>query len=189
MNAISGTVSSRLELHLQRHRFCHQGIYDTIKTSFDNAVDFIKGLASSAWNWGADIINGIIDGIKSCIGKVKDAVSNVAKPLNRFFISRFPTSGRLLITKAGCRTSCPAWPVESKKQEPRIQCHELCCRGYGAPASGGLSGITQSGASSGAVADILSGIQSALADLKSSNTGDISIPVYLGGTLLDESRG
>ena len=49
-----------------------------------------------------------------------------------------------------------------------------------------LSGVTQSGASSGAVADILSGIQSALADLKSSSTGDISIPVYLGGTLLDE---
>ncbi|MCD8011898.1 MAG: hypothetical protein LUG99_01725 [Lachnospiraceae bacterium] len=54
------------------------GIYNTVKDGFNQAVSFIRGLASSAFSWGSDIINGIVDGIKSCISKVKDAVSNVA---------------------------------------------------------------------------------------------------------------
>jgi len=80
MNAISGTVSSIWSSISNGIGTTIGNIYNTIKGGFDKAVDFIKGLASSAWNWGADIINCI----KSCIGKVKDAVSNVAETIKNF---------------------------------------------------------------------------------------------------------
>jgi phage-related protein len=95
MNAISGTVSSIWSSISSGISTTIGNIYNTIKTGFDNAVDFIKGLASSAWNWGADIINGIIDGIKSCIGKVKDAVSNVAETIKSFLHFSVPDIGPL----------------------------------------------------------------------------------------------
>ena len=49
-------------------------IKDTIVNGFNAAVSFIKNLASQAFQWGADIINGIVGGIKNCIGKVADAL-------------------------------------------------------------------------------------------------------------------
>ena len=49
------------------------GIYNTIKDGFNKAVGFIKGLASQAFRWGADLIGGIVKKIRSCIGKVTDA--------------------------------------------------------------------------------------------------------------------
>lgn len=48
------------------------GIYGTIKGGFDKAVGFITRLASSAFNWGKDIIMGIVNGIKSCIADFHD---------------------------------------------------------------------------------------------------------------------
>ena len=60
------------------------GILDTIKGGFNSAVSFISGLASSAYTWGSDIISGIVDGIESCIDKVKNAVTNVAETIRSF---------------------------------------------------------------------------------------------------------
>lgn len=71
------------------------GIYNTIKNGFTNAVNFIKNLASSAFSWGADIINGIVNGIKSCIGKVKDAVCSVADTIKAFLHFSVPDEGPL----------------------------------------------------------------------------------------------
>ena len=51
---------------------------------FNNAVDFVKGLASDAWNWGADIIRGIIDGIKSMINNLADTITGVADTIRDY---------------------------------------------------------------------------------------------------------
>ncbi len=37
-----------------------------------------------SWNWGADIINGIVEGIKSKIQAVADAVTGVADKIKSF---------------------------------------------------------------------------------------------------------
>ena len=79
-NAIKSTVS---------------GIYNSIREGFNNAVSFITGLASSAWQWGADIINGIVDGIRSCIGAVTDAVKDVAGTIKSFLHFSVPDEGPL----------------------------------------------------------------------------------------------
>ena len=70
-------------------------IVTTIKSGFNTAVDFIKGLAKSALTWGSDIIDGIVTGIKNCIGKVKDAVSNVAETIKSYLHFSVPDKGPL----------------------------------------------------------------------------------------------
>ena len=70
-------------------------IVNSIRNGFNNAVSFIKGLASSAFSWGADIISGIVNGIRSMIGKVKDAVSSVANAIRSFLHFSVPDEGPL----------------------------------------------------------------------------------------------
>ena len=70
-------------------------IVNTIKTGFNTAVNFIKNLAKSAVTWGSDIIEGIVNGIKKCIGKVKDAVSNVASTIKSYLHFSVPDKGPL----------------------------------------------------------------------------------------------
>ena len=70
-------------------------IVNTIKTGFNTAVNFIKNLAKSAVTWGSDIIEGIVNVIKKCIGKVKDAVSNVASTIKSYLHFSVPDKGPL----------------------------------------------------------------------------------------------
>ena len=70
-------------------------IVNSIRNGFNNAVSFIKGLASSAFSWAADIISGIVNGIRSMIGKVKDAVSSVANAIRSFLHFSVPDEGPL----------------------------------------------------------------------------------------------
>ena len=71
------------------------GIYDTIKGGFDKAVNFVKGLASDAFNWGKDIISGIVDGIKSCINWISDACTDVADTIRSYLHFSVPDVGPL----------------------------------------------------------------------------------------------
>jgi phage-related protein len=70
-------------------------IKDTIVNGFNIAVDFIKNLASQAFSWGADIINGIVNGIRSCIQNVADAVTGVADTIRSFLHFSVPDEGPL----------------------------------------------------------------------------------------------
>lgn len=45
-------------------------IKDSIVDGFTAAIDWIKALPAQAIQWGADIIQGIVDGIKGAVGKV-----------------------------------------------------------------------------------------------------------------------
>ena len=70
-------------------------IKDTIVNGFNIAVDFIKNLASQAFSWGADIISGIVNGIRSCIQNVADAVTGVADTIRSFLHFSVPDEGPL----------------------------------------------------------------------------------------------
>jgi len=71
------------------------GIYTTIKGGFDNAVNYVKGLASDAWNWGRDIVSNIIDGLRSMIGSLADSVSNIADTIRSYLHFSVPDVGPL----------------------------------------------------------------------------------------------
>ena len=70
-------------------------IKDTIVNGFNAAVNFIKNLGSQAVQWGADIINNIVSGIKSKINAVADAVKGIADKIRSFLHFSVPDEGPL----------------------------------------------------------------------------------------------
>ena len=95
MNAIKTTVSNIWDSVKNAVTQKITAIKDTIVNGFNAAVNFIKNLASQAFQWGADIINGIVNGIKNCIGKVADAVKGVANKIKSFLHFSVPDEGPL----------------------------------------------------------------------------------------------
>ena len=70
-------------------------IKTTIVNGISGAVNWIKGLGSQAWSWGRDMINGFVNGIKSAIGAVGDAVSGVANKVRSYLHFSEPDVGPL----------------------------------------------------------------------------------------------
>lgn len=95
MQSISSTVSSIWNNIRSAVSDKISGIKSTIQNGFDAAVGYIRGLASDAWNWGRDIIQGIIDGIQSAIGWLADCVTNVADTIRDFLHFSVPDKGPL----------------------------------------------------------------------------------------------
>lgn len=61
-----------------------------------NIGDIFKNLASDALQWGKDIINNIVDGIKSAASAVGDAVKGVAQDIRKFLHFSVPDEGPLV---------------------------------------------------------------------------------------------
>lgn len=59
-------------------------IYQVISNEFNEILSFVKGLGSSFYNAGKGLIDQIIKGIKSMIGKVTSTVSSVASKIRNF---------------------------------------------------------------------------------------------------------
>lgn len=189
LNAIKTAVSTAFSSMWNGIKNTISGIYNTIKNGFTNAVNFIKNLASSAFSWGADIINGIVNGIKSCIGKVKDAVCSVADTIKSFLHFSVPDEGPLTEYESWMPDfmSELAKGIEKSKGmvkdavsglaadmvvNPQVNAGQMAMAGGGTVSSADLSSLVS------AIREGVSGING--------GGGDIVIPVYLGGTMLDE---
>lgn len=70
-------------------------IKDTIVEGFTAAIDWIKSLPAQALQWGKDIIQGIVDGIKSKVTAIGDAVKGVADKIKSFLHFSVPDEGPL----------------------------------------------------------------------------------------------
>ena len=70
-------------------------IRDVIVQGFQDAIDWIKALPAQAVQWGADIIDGIVSGITSAVGKIGKAASNVASKIRSFLGFSEPEDGPL----------------------------------------------------------------------------------------------
>lgn len=70
-------------------------IKDSVVEGFTAAIDWIKSLPAQALQWGADIIQGIVDGIKGAVGKVGEAVAGVAGKIKSFIGFSEPETGPL----------------------------------------------------------------------------------------------
>lgn len=68
---------------------------ETVPNAGREMLEFFKSIPSMALEWGKDLIDNFVDGIKSSIGKVKDAVSNVAKTVKNFIGFSEPEEGPL----------------------------------------------------------------------------------------------
>ena len=164
-------------------------IFDAVKGGFEKAKNHITGLASEAITWGKDLVMGLVNGIKSCIGKVGDAVKSVADKIKGFLHFSVPDEGPLtdyetwmpdfmrgLAKGIDKSKSVVAKAVEGVSQDMVIS-----------PNVNATSAAMESTSTSSAqnTASIVGAIHDAIAGLNMQG-GNISIPVYIGGTLLDE---
>ena len=164
-----------------------------VSGGFQAAISFITSLPGKARQWGKDFINGIADGIRSAIGNVVSAVSDVADKIRSFLHFSVPDEGPLTdyeswmpdflgglakgIEKSRGLVEKAVRNVASDMViSPKVGAAEL------ASMEGGYGGM-------GNMADFLAGITSAVSEAMAGfagQAGDIIIPVYVGGTLLDE---
>lgn len=168
------------------------GIYSTIQSGFGNAVSYIRGLAASAFQWGADIINGIVNGIRACIGNVVNAVSGVASTIRSYLHFSVPDVGPLTdfeswmpdfmkgladgIEKSkGMVKDAVSGIAADMVVNPQVRMEQMAVAGGGAVSNADLSSLV------GAIREAVSGGNNGFGQ-----SGDIVIPVYLGGTMLDE---
>lgn len=95
MNAIRTNISNIWNSVKSAVSGAITGIRTTIVNGFESAVDYIKSLPSQALQWGKDIIGGIVNGIKSKVSAVTDAVSGVAGKIKSFLHFSVPDEGPL----------------------------------------------------------------------------------------------
>lgn len=169
-------------------------IKSTVRSGFDNAVGHIKGLASQAFSWGSDMIMGIVNGIRSCIGKVSSAVSNVASTIKSYLHFSVPDVGPL--------TDYESWmpdfidgmakgidnnkyklvdAVQGMASDMRIGVPTLS-----APALKNVGTYNQQVQTNTESNGNLIGLLTQLVESMQGNSGDITIPIYLGNDLIDE---
>lgn len=189
MNAIKSTVTSIWNNVKTAIGNTIGQIYNVIHSGFEKAIGYVKGLASQAFNWGKDLVMGIVNGIKSCISAVSDAVTGVADKIRSVLHFSVPDEGPL--------TDYESWMPDfmqglAKGIEQSKGLVAKAMDGVAAdmvinPQIGRME--TATAAVSAGTADTLSGITAAIREgLSQVNnpSGDIVIPVYLGGTMLDE---
>ena len=70
-------------------------VSEFIVNGLQKGIDFIKSLPAQALQWGADFIDGLINGIRNAAGKVADAVKGIADKVKSFLHFSRPDTGPL----------------------------------------------------------------------------------------------
>lgn len=189
LNAIKSAVVSVFNGVVSAVKSAMTNVLNAVKTGFSNVKAHITGLASQAFTWGKDLIMGIVNGIKSCIGAVGDAVKSVADKIRSFLHFSVPDEGPLMDYESWMPDFMGglAKGIEKSKSmvakavdglaadmivNPQVSVGDMMGESRAVSAGQNLTGITEA-------------ITAAFESLQG-KSGDIVIPVYLGGTMLDE---
>ena len=161
-----------------------------VQSGFQSAISFITSLPGKALQWGKDFINGIADGIRSAIGNVINAVSDVADKIRSFLHFSVPDEGPLTDYESWMPDfmSGLAKGIEKSRGMVKKAVSGVASDLMLQPQAAALqmqAGRDSSGDSS--VSELLGGLREMIAGLQEmAGGGTICIPVYVGGTLLDE---
>ena len=189
VNALKSAVGGAFTSMWNGIRSTVSGIYDTIKSGFAQAVGYVTGLASRAFQWGSDLINGIVNGIRSAIGNVVGAVRDVANTIRSHLHFSVPDEGPLTDYESWMPDFMKglAQGIEKSKGMVKKAMKGVAQEMVISPTVG-ASGVALAGEGSANSADLssLAGMIREGFSGVSGNGGDIVIPVYLGGTMLDE---
>ena len=189
LNGIKSAVSSVFNSVVSGIRTAMGNVYSTVSDGFNRAVGFITGLASSAFRWGSDLINGIVNGIRSCIGNVINAVSDVADAIRSYLHFSVPDVGPL--------TDYEGWMpdfmgglaegIEKSKGMVQKAVDGVAADMVISPKVSAMEASQMQTASVDSIRQMVSGIREMFAGMQDRDgMGNICIPVYVGGTLLDE---
>ena len=80
---------------LEKVKEIAHNIGDAVKNGIQSAVDFITSLPGKALQWGRDFIQGFVDGIRSMISSVIDAVKGIANTVAEWLHFSRPEKGPL----------------------------------------------------------------------------------------------
>lgn len=162
-----------------------------VQNGFQSAISFITSLPGRALGWGRDLVNGIANGIRNAIGNVVSAVSDVAAKIRSFLHFSVPDEGPL--------TDYESWmpdfmgglarSIERSRGMVQKAISGVASDMVLSPRMGAVEDISGGSGLRGSSADLVSGISAAISEALGSfagQQGDIMIPVYIGGTLLDE---
>ena len=160
-----------------------------VQNGFQSAISFITSLPGRALQWGRDFINGIVDGIRSAIGNVVGVVSDVANTIRSYLHFSVPDVGPL--------TDYESWMpdfmgglakgIEKGRGLVKKAVDSVAADMTVSPKLADMQAVQAQGASMDSIRQMLSGLQEMFAGMQNQeNMGTICIPVYVGGTLLDE---
>ncbi len=189
LGAIKNAVTSVFTGIVNAIKNAMTNVLNAVKNGFSNVKSHITGLASQAVTWGKDLVMGIVNGIKSCIGAVGDAVKSVADKIKSFLHFSVPDEGPL--------TDYESWMPDfmgglAKGIEKSKGMVAKAVEGVAADMvinpqiermDNQMSSVNSVQTQS--FSDITSAIKDAITNINHPS-GDIVIPVYLGGTMLDE---
>lgn len=189
LNAIKTTITDIFNNIVSGISNAMGKVYNAVKDGFDRAVGFVTGLASSAWNWGADIVNGIANGIRNAVGNVVDAVKSIADKIAAFLHFSVPDEGPLTEYESWMPDFMAGLASGIEKSRGLV---ENAVKGVSANmvvspnvyAADRM--VAQQTASTNSISQLLGNLRDAVSGISMGGTGTICIPVYLGGTLLDE---
>ena len=163
-------------------------IVTSIRNGFNTAVDFVKNLATSAWNWGSDLVNGIVNGIKSAMGSLTSAVSDIASKIRSFLHFSVPDEGPL----ADYESWMPdfigglASGIEKSRGLIRDAMSNVAGDMTFSPALAGAGANAGAVAGNSGVAELVSAVRESLSKSNGDAAGDITIPVYIGSERIEE---
>lgn len=190
LGAIKGAVTSVFTGIVNAVKGAMTNVLNAVKNGFSNVKSHITGLASQAFTWGKDLVMGIVNGIKSCIGAVGDAVKSVANKIKSFLHFSVPDEGPL--------TDYESWMPDfmsglAKGIEQNKDMVAKAVKGVASdmvlnPQVEKSQQLLTNGNSDGSSEDgsnLISAIRDMMRGMNEPD-GDIVIPVYLGGTQLDE---
>ena len=189
LNAIQTTVSNIFSSIVSGISSAMSNVYNAVKSGFEQAVGYVKGLASSAWNWGVDIVNGIANGIRNAIGNVVDAVKSIADKIAAFLHFSVPDEGPLTEYESWMPDFMKGLADGIVKSKGMVQKAVEGVAGdmVVSPRVSAMESMRMQTASVDSMGQMLAGIREMFANMQyTGNMGTVCIPVYVGGTLLDE---
>lgn len=195
-NLVVSTASNLKQSAVEAFRAMVSGIGSALSSlgsvvqdGFQSAISFITSLPGRALQWGMDFINGIAEGVRRAIGNVVGAVSDVADAIRSYLHFSVPDVGPL--------TDYESWMpdfmgglargIEKSRGLVRKAVEGVAGDMVVSPKLADMQAVQAQGASMEAVRQMVSGLQEMFAGMQGGDgMGTICIPVYVGGTLLDE---
>ncbi|MCX4273976.1 MAG: phage tail tape measure protein [Acetatifactor sp.] len=195
-NLVVSTASNLKQSAVEAFRAMVSGIGSALASlgsvvqgGFQSAISFITSLPGRALQWGMDFINGIAEGVRRAIGNVVSAVSDVADAIRSYLHFSVPDVGPL--------TDYESWMpdfmgglargIEKSRGLVRKAVEGVAGDMVVSPKLADMQAVQAQGASVEAVRQMVSGLQEMFAGMQGGDgMGTICIPVYVGGTLLDE---
>ena len=148
------------------------GMFDDIKNTFINMVNFVTEIITKAKTWGSELIGNIKKGIDDGIKGLKESVNNAGNAIKARLHFSEPDEGPL--------ADFNSWMPDMMKQmaeqiEAGTPMVASAIQGTASAMAGGLGGGID-------YSEQLSSINNGIGQLAASGSGNITVPVYIGQT-------